>query len=837
MENRFLFETRPIALKQNMVIGNNYRFTVLTNRLIRLEFDPSGKFEDRASQSVFYRDFPENDFSHELNGDVLTIKTDCLMLTYDISKNCFEDNLKIKLLVEPASEWLFGDYFEDLGGTRKTLDTVNGALPLGRGVCSRNGFSVLDDTDSMILEDDGWVNLRNPDTKDVYFFGYSFDYLDAVKDYYRLTGAPPMLPAYALGNWWSRYHPYSGEEYLELMDKFRAEDVPFSVGVVDMDWHIVKLPEELSKAYGEFNSCMTTGWTGYTWNEELFPDYKQFLKELKNRNVVTSLNLHPAHGIRKHEVMFPEMAKAMGKDPEKTLVIPFDILDKKYMENYFNIVHHPYEEDGIGFWWIDFQQGNTYYWKYSENSTEERDPREKLDPLWMLNHLHTIDIARDGKRPMIFSRFCGYGSHRYPVGFSGDTIITWETLAFLPYFTATASNVGYSWWSHDIGGHFSGYRDDELIVRWMQWGVFSPINRLHSCDYEFLHKEPWFFNSRISGVIKENLRLRHKLFPYIYTMNYRNHKDLIPLIQPMYYTHPKNNSAYESPNQYWFGSEVMVAPIVEKNSTVTDLGRAVCWFPQGVWFDMFDGTKYTSKDKGGRKIEVFRPLEKYPVFAKSGAIIPTAIYETAENRLINSEKMEVLVFPGDNNTFTLYEDEGDYNNFQNGKFATTKMELKWSNSPEFIIAPAFDDTSVIPKIRNWKLTFRGFDTKVSFEVFVNGDEVEFTSEINEKTHSVSVFVTANTFDLLTVKITGENLIHSNLDIEEKWIDILQNAKVGYERKNDIAKHLRENINIHKKLALIVGQSPEEHHLDMAIKELLTLECDEYDCFEYGWADP
>lgn len=837
MDKRFTCEMRPLADKDKMVVGKDYRFTVLTDRLLRLEYDPSGKFEDRASQSVFFRDFPKNDFSYELKDGILTLKTECLMLTYNTLGGQFEDNLKIKLLVEPASQWEFGDYFEDLGGTRKTLDTVNGALPLGHGVCSRNGFSVLDDTDSMIIEDDGWVNLRNPDTKDVYFFGYSFNYLDAVKDYYRLTGAPPMLPAYALGNWWSRYYAYTAEEYLNLMDKFKAENVPFSVGVIDMDWHIVKLSEELSKEYEAFNPCMTTGWTGYTWDKELFPDYKEFLKELKKRNIVTSLNLHPAHGIRKHEVMFPQMAKAMGKDPENTVAIPFDILDKKYMANYFDIVHHPYEKDGIDFWWIDFQQGNTYYWKYTENSTEERDPREKLDPLWMLNHLHTIDIARDGKRPMIFSRFCGYGSQRYPVGFSGDTIITWETLAFLPYFTSTASNIGYSWWSHDIGGHFSGYRDDELIVRWMQWGVFSPINRLHSCDYELLHKEPWFFNSRVSGVIKDTLRLRHKLFPYIYTMNYKNHKELIPIIQPMYYTHPKNNLAYNSPNQYWFGSEIMVAPIVEKNGTVTDLGRAECWFPQGIWFDMFDGTKYTSKDKGGRKLDVFRNLESYPVFAKSGAIIPTAIYEKSENRLINAEKMEVLVFPGANNEFTLYEDEGDYNNFQNGAFATTKMELKWSDSPEFVIESAKGAIELIPEKREWNITFRGFDTNISFDVFVNGSKVECLSKTDEKTHSVYVMLSAKTTDTVTVKISGENLIHQNLDVEEKWIDILQRAKIGYERKIDIAKHLRENINNHKKLALIVGQSPDEHHLDMAIKEILTLECDEYDCFEYGWADP
>ena len=106
----------------------------------------------------------------------------------------------------------------------------------------------------------------------------------------------------------------------------------------------------------------------------------------------------------------------------------------------------------------------------------------------MLNHYHYLDNARDGKRPMTFSRYAGPGSHRYPVGFSGDTIITWDSLAFQPYFTSTASNIGYGMWSHDIGGHMRGFKDDEMAGRWLQFGVFSPIMRLHSSNSEFNEK-------------------------------------------------------------------------------------------------------------------------------------------------------------------------------------------------------------------------------------------------------------------------------------------------------------------------------------------------------------
>lgn len=834
-DKRFCWPVRPVALKENIIQGNNYRFTVLSSRLIRLEFDPSGKFEDRASQSVFYRDFEKCRFESKISNNIVSVETEHLLLTYDIDKNDFNGNLKVKLLSEPASSWTFGESFEDLGGTVKTLDTVNGAVPLGRGVCSRNGFSVLDDSDRMILEDDGWVGLRNSDTMDLYFFGYGYDYIAAVKDYYRLTGIPPMLPAYALGNWWSRYYKYTDKEYLELMDRFKEEDIPFSVGVIDMDWHIVDLPDELLEEYRKFHPKMGSGWTGYSWNPKYFPDHKSFLKELKKRDIAVSLNLHPAQGIRKHEDMFVEMATAMGVDPDQEYIVPFDILDKKFVSNYFDILHHPYENDGVDFWWMDWQQGKNYWWKHGLNPDAKHDEREALDPLWMLNHLHILDIQREGKRPMFFSRFSGSGSQRYPVGFSGDTIITWESLEFQPYFTATASNIGYGWWSHDIGGHMLGYRDDELLVRWMQFGVFSPINRLHSGAYEMLHKEPWYFDDRIGGIIKDTLRLRHKLFPYIYTMNYRNHHELLPLIQPMYYKYPKKSAAYNVPNQYWFGSELIVAPITEKSNSIDHLAKTKCWLPAGNWFDLFDGTRYICKND--RNMEVFRPLEKMPVFAKAGAILPTAVYPKHSNLLLNSENMRVIVFPGADNTFKLYEDAGDGSEFENGCFATTEMNLSWNEKAKFVIHAAVGDTSCLPSVRNWEIVLRGYNDLSDIAVWVNDKSERCEISRDRKTHSICVNVQAAITDTITVEVSGDELMHCNEDIEEKWLDILQRAQIGYIQKENMAKIIRDSKkNLHKKLMTISGQSPDEHHLESAIKEVLTLCCDEYENFSDGHND-
>ena len=127
----------------------------------------------------------------------------------------------------------------------------------------------------------------------------------------------------------------------------------------------------------------------------------------------------------------------MGIDPASEIAVQFDPADPHFMEVYLKDLHHPLEEEGVDFWWIDWQQG-----------TVTKVPG--LDPLWMLNHYHYLDSSWKGNRSLTFSRYAGVGSHRYPVGFSGDTVISWESLAFQPYFTNTASNVGYGWWSHDI---------------------------------------------------------------------------------------------------------------------------------------------------------------------------------------------------------------------------------------------------------------------------------------------------------------------------------------------------------------------------------------------------
>ena len=415
------------------------------------------------------------------------------------------------------SVWRFGDAPDDLGGTARTLDMADGAVPLESGVVSRWGFAVLDDSRTLVLDDDGWVAPRDGTRTDLYFFGYGRDYPDAVRALYAVSGPTPVLPRFALGNWWSRYHRYTAVEYAEpdqAICSARASRSRSACSTWTGTWSMSR------PKYG-------SGWTGYSWNRELFPDPAQFLGWLHEQGLRVTLNVHPADGVRAFEDSYPAMARALGVDPASGDAIAFDVTDQAFLTAYFEILHRSLERDGVDFWWIDWQSG----------------PHSRvagIDPLWMLNHFHFLDNARDGKRPLTFSRYAGPGSHRYPVGFSGDTLVTWASLDFQPYFTATASNIGYGWWSHDIGGHMFGGKDDELATSWVQLGVFSPILRLHSSLSPFNTKEPWRFGAEAQSVMTHYLRLRHRLLPYLHTMNHRAARDGAPLVQPMYWSHPQD---------------------------------------------------------------------------------------------------------------------------------------------------------------------------------------------------------------------------------------------------------------------------------------------------------
>lgn len=666
IHTHFAAKTNPVACKENQIFFRDYRITVLSPLLFRVEEEKEKNFCDSATQIVWFRHMGPNIFTTDVDKDRLMIDTGLVQLVmkseWENSYICFRDGKKIKLSND-------GNLF----GTYRTLDCCDGdywvpfsgewekghRISLEYGVVSKSGVALLDDSNSLLLCEDGTIIPRETPEKDIYIFAYGMDYRGAVQALFQICGEPPILPRFALGNWWSRYYDYTQDEYIGLMDSFEERDIPFTVATVDMDWHWSEnLPDNLN------------GWTGYSWNTELFPNYKEFLRELHRRNYHITLNLHPADGVRYFEDSYEEMAKRLGINPESKQPVAFDLSNPDFVNAYFDVLHKPYERDGVDFWWIDWQQGS--------NSS-----MPGMDPLWILNHYHFLDIEKE-KDPLILSRYAGIGSHRYPVGFSGDTHVTWKTLKYLPYFTATASNAGYTWWSHDIGGHMWGSKDDELYIRFLQFGVFSPINRLHSTKTDTFSKDPANYTNGIGQLAEKYLRMRHKMIPFLYSASCETSEKGLPLIEPMYYEYPEESDAYVCEGQYLFGRQLLVAPITEKSSDFTGFVIKKVWLPEGKWTDFFTGDEY----EGGEWKNMVRPLDYLPVLVREGGFF-VLDRESRGNQVELPKRLTVYAFSG-NGYYTLNEDE-------EGKSAVTEFKSEQQENRFTITFEMKDEDDLIPE--------------------------------------------------------------------------------------------------------------------------------------------
>jgi alpha-glucosidase len=655
----------PVADPKAVVVEGQARFTVLTPRLVRMEWAADGQFEDHASLVFVNRRLPVPDFRTAHEDGWLVMRTGSLTIWYQPRDGFDSGNLRAEFKLNGRDvTWTPG--MEDKGnlqGTIRTLDGVKGSTPLGSGLISRDGWVVIDDSDRALFDNSDWPwVMERPKGKrqDLYLFAYGHDYKQALYDYTLVAGKIPLPPRFAFGTWWSRYWAYTDTEFEELVRGFQEHDIPLDVLVIDMDWHPtfgVKWWENKKDQSGH-----TLGWTGYTWNRIYFPDPAKFLDWVHQQGLKTTLNMHPASGVQPHEEQYPEMARAMGIDPATKKYVPFDITSKKFAENYFKILHHPLERQGIDFFWLDWQQ-------------EQNTSVAGVNPTWWLNYTHFTDMERRGKRPLLFHRWGGLGNHRYQIGFSGDTIAVWDSLAFQPYFTATAANVGYGYWSHDIGGHMranlgakpaAGVQPDpdypELYTRWIQWGVFSPIVRTHTTKDPQSERRIWAYPAKYASAMRDAYLLRESLIPYIYTAARTAYDTAISICHPLYYDDPEAAEAYEFKDEYRFGSDMLVAPIATPVSDESRLATKSIWLPPGTWIEWFTGTELN----GPAKIDRSFPLEEIPVYVKAGAVVPM-------QQKKSSDPLILTILPGDSGETRVYEDAGNTLGYKNSEFASTTV--------------------------------------------------------------------------------------------------------------------------------------------------------------------
>ena len=721
--------------------GEKYRITILTERLIRFEYNENGIFNDAPTELVKNRRFPVPQYRINRVGNILNIDTKYLKIEYDMNKP-FKKGLRVSL-VNTDAWWHYGrKEAANYGTTGVSLDDDSERVKLIRGLYSPTGLATIDDSKSLIINQGGGLTKRPEEGKDIYLFGYRADFNLALKDYFELTGYPVLLPRYAFGTWYGKNTAFNDTAILNRVKQFADNHIPLSVILLNHDWH--KMGEKYSK-------------TGYSWNPQFFPNPEELIKKLHMKNIAIGLNINPKDGILVHEDLYSRAITYMASQKDKA--IPFAIMDPKFMDVYFKLFIRPLEAVGVDFFWIDYYD------------------KKNLTDLKILNHYHSLNAKKDENRGLLMTRNSTKAAHREGILYSGELLVSWRVLKQLPYFNSAASNGGLSYWSHDIGGTKLGTEDRELYIRFIQLGTFSPILRLYSDGGKYYKREPWNWDLKTFEIAKQYLQLRTRLIPYIYSESYKYHKYGIPMIQPLYYKQP---DLYDQPlyrNQYNFGSELLVAPITIKKDVILDRVIHKFYLPAGTWYDFRSGKKFS----GNKKYILFYKEEDYPVFARAGSIVPMAKYIATHPRHL-PPVMEIQVFPGKSNNYELYEDDGITKEHEEGNYLITNIDYNYITSNyTLIIRPVSGTPEAGIRSRSYNIRFRNTKQTDDVEVYLNNEKTRFTTKVDGNDFIVKVNKVPAKDQLLImckgkdIEINAVKLI--NEDIESILKDIYIPTKI------------------------------------------------------------
>lgn len=648
--------------KENIILGKTYRISILTERLIRLEYNKEGIFEDRPTQRVIFRNFPKNNYAVTQTETLIQITTPNFTIDY-VKEHSFigskvapASNLKITLNNTDRS-WNYNHpEARNYGTINYSLDDFKGKMKLDKGLYSTDGFCFIDDSDSLVLNENGTFSKRNKPELDFYVFMYKKDLGLCLQDYYKLTGYPLMIPRYTLGNWWHKNTNYITNDVYNLIKKFNEEEIPLSVFMLGDKWHSEKEPFTIDTSIIDTNNIK---------------------KYLNSKGVKLAITLEPNLNITKDSNIYNTVS-AINPENKTFNFLP---IDNNRINIYTSEVINKLITNGIDIFNI----------KYN-------NPKDKIS-LALLNHYHyAYESIALSKRSIVLTRNHNIAIHRYGIINTGQTNVDWNTLANLPKYNSSASNMGISYIANAIGGYRNGIENFELFIRYIQLGVFSPLLVLASDEGKYYRREPWRWNLSQKEIIKKYLQLRHKLIPYIYTEAYIYHKTGSPIIQPLYYKYPK---IYDEPlytNQYFFGQSMLVCPITKKKNIVMDRVVQRLFIPEGTWYELESGKKFP----GNKYYMSFYKDEDYPVFCKEGSIIVMSLDQTTNT----PTNIEVNVFPGSSGEYKLYEDDGFTNNYKNGNFAITEYIFNYTeNKYELNINPV-SCQGLTPDLRNYKVKFR-----------------------------------------------------------------------------------------------------------------------------------
>jgi alpha-D-xyloside xylohydrolase len=477
---------------------------------------------------------------------------------------------------------------------------------------------------------------------------------DGVMGVYReLLGTTPMLPIWAYGYVHCRERFHSSEEIIETLDEFRRRSLP--IDVVVQDWQY----------WGKY------GWNAMRFDEEHYPDPGMLVEELHRRNARFMLSVWSRVA---RETELGQEAERRGYYIPNTDWI--DFYNPEAVKFYCDEQNKRLGVFGIDAWWQDATEPENDDLAGRATAAGPGEIVRLTYPLQVSKAVYqSRREAEPDQRPAILTRCAFLGQHKYgAVTWSGDIGNDWETLRRQIPAGLNMAAAGYSYWTVDAGGFFRpgpGQYDDpsyrERFLRWFQYATFLPMQRVHGyqTDTEF-----WRYGEQVETVSRQYLELRYRMLPYIYSSASETTRTGAPMMRPLVFDFADDGRALEEAHSYMFGRAIHVAPVTEPG---VDIWPVYLPRTRGGWFDLWTG----EHREGGQRHEVSAPLDRIPLHVRAGSILPFGpiLQSTVE---ATNEELSIVVFPGADGTFALYEDQGLDNGYEDGDYAVTPF--RWNDS-------------------------------------------------------------------------------------------------------------------------------------------------------------
>jgi len=535
---------------------------------------------------------------------------------------------------------------------------------------------------------------------------------ELVGNYTLLTGRQPMPPRWALGNFSSRFGYHSQQEVEETIEKFKNDSIPVDAVVLDLYW----FGKEMKGTMGNL-----------AFHTDSFPKPKKMINKLAKKGVKTILVTEPfilTSSNRWEEAVENDVLATDSLQQTFTFDFYFgntgliDIFDPQAQDWLWNI-YRELSEMGVNGWWGDLGEPEVHPEALQHSIGSANEVHNIYGHYWakMIYEGYAEDFPK--QRPFILMRAGAAGSQRFGlIPWSGDVSRSWGGLQSQPEIALQMGLQGLAYMHSDLGGFAEDYFDNELYVRWLQYGVFQPIYRPHA--QEEVASEPVFKEPHTKALAKKAIELRYQLLPYNYTLAFNNSIEGLPLMRPLFFEEPENFRLYSVANTYLWGDAFLVSPVMRKNISEKEV-----YFPKGTnWFDFYTGEKYS----GGSTAEIQLNEAHIPTFVRGGAFVPMA-KPMQNTQDFFEEDVEIHYFY-DNEVETskgiYYHDDGKTSRaYEKGKYEILHLtSQKGQNGRTFLIQKEYGEAKKSSGFKKTRLIIHNLGMAPE-KVTVNGKQVNY----------------------------------------------------------------------------------------------------------------